>query len=291
MFGIYGIFFVAGLAVGAIYALAGVGLVVLYRSTGVLNFAYGAIGALGGMTAWQLQQWHYSEPVVWIAAILVSTALSLAYGLLAAPYLSYREPVVKAVATLGFALVILGFCYYFWVEAPRRLSLFTDAMGFRMLGVRITGTRAVAFAATLLVVIGIAIFLKRTRIGLLMRALANRRELSSVLGVPVTKIETYAWLISGVLAGFTGLMFGSLVRPNPGALTFLVIPAIAAAIVGRLQSLPMTLAGGLIIGIAESMSTLIRPISSYRSAVPFVVAAILLLWMQRHRRLTFSGQD
>jgi branched-chain amino acid transport system permease protein len=289
--GIYGIFLVAGLAVGAIYALAGVGLVVLYRSTGVLNLAYGAIGALGAMIAWQLQQWGYTEPVIWLAAILVSTLLSVGYGRVAAPYLSYREPVVKAVATLGFALVILGICYYFWVEAPRRLSLFTDAMGFRLLGVRITGTRALAFAVTALTVIGIAIFLKRTRVGLLMRALANRRDLSSVLGVPVVKVETYAWLISGVLGGFTGLMFGSLVRPNATALTFLVIPAIAAAIVGRLQSLPMTLAGGLIIGIAESMSTLIRPISAYRSAVPFVVAAILLLWMQRHRKLTFSGQD
>jgi branched-chain amino acid transport system permease protein len=291
VFGIYGIFFVAGLAVGAIYALAGVGLVVLYRSTGVLNLAYGAIGALGAMIAWQLQKWGYPEPVIWVAAILVATLLSVGYGRVAAPYLSYREPVVKAVATLGFALVILGTCYYFWVEAPRRLSLFTDAMGFRMLGVRITGTRAVAFAVTVLIAVGIAVFLKRTRVGLLMRALANRRDLSSVLGVPVIKVETYAWLISGVLAGFTGLMFGSLVRPNPGALTFLVIPAIAAAIVGRLQSLPMTLAGGLIIGIAESMSTLIHPISAYRSAVPFVVAAVLLLWMQRHRKLTFSGHD
>jgi branched-chain amino acid transport system permease protein len=289
--GIYGIFFVAGLAVGAIYALAGVGLVVLYRSTGVLNFAYGAIGALGGMTAWQLQQWHYPEPVVWATSIVISTALSLGYGRLAAPYLAYRDPVVKAVATLGFALAILGISYYFWVEAPRRLSLFTDAMGFRLLGVRITGTRAVAFGATVLIAVVIAVFLKSTKVGLLMRALANRRDLASVLGVPVIKVETYAWLISGVLAGFTGLMFGSLVRPNPGALTFLVIPAIAAAIVGRLRSLPMTLIGGLVIGVAESMSTLVPSIKDYRSAVPFVLAAILLLWMQRHRRLTFSGQD
>ena len=164
-------------------------------------------------------------------------------------------------------------------------------MGFRLLGVRITGTRAVAFAATVLIAVGIAVFLKQTKVGLLMRALANKRDLASVLGVPVIKVETYAWLISGVLAGFTGLMFGSLVRPNPGALTFLVIPAIAAAIVGRLRSLPMTLIGGLVIGIAESMSTLVPAIKDYRSAVPFVLAAILLLWMQRHRRLTFSGQD
>lgn len=287
----YGVFLVAGLALGAIYALSGVGLVVLYRSTGVLNLAYGAIGALGAMLAWQLEQMQYPEPVAWVAALLVATSLSLAYGRLLAPYLAYREPVVKAVATLGFALMILGTANYFWYEAPRRLYLFTDPMGFELLDVRITGTRALVFVATLVTTFGIAVFLKHTRIGLLMQALANKRELSSVLGVPVKRIETYAWLISGFLAGFTGLMFGDLVRPNPGALTFLVIPAIAAAIVGRLESLPMTLAGGLIIGIAESMTTLIKPIAPYRSAAPFVVAAILLLWLQRNRKLTFSGHD
>jgi branched-chain amino acid transport system permease protein len=106
--GAYGIFLVAGLAVGAIYALSGVGIVVLYRSTGVLNLAYGAMGAMGAMGAWQLEQWSYPEAVGWAAAILIATVLSLAYGRLIAPRLAYREPVVKAVATLGYALIILG---------------------------------------------------------------------------------------------------------------------------------------------------------------------------------------
>jgi branched-chain amino acid transport system permease protein len=289
--GAYGIFLVAGLAVGAIYALSGIGLVILYRSTGVLNLAYGATGAMGAMVAWQLEQRNYPEAVAWVTAILVATLLSLAYGRLAAPYLSNREPVVKAVATLGYALIILGFANYFWVEAPRRLALFTDQMGFSLLGVRITGTRALAFAVALAATFGIALFLKQTRMGLLMRALADRRDLSSILGVSVLEVETFAWLFSGILAGFSGLMFGDLVRPNPGALTFLVIPAIAAAIVGRLESLAMTLAGGLFLGVAESMTTLIKPIAPYRTAAPFIVAAALLLWLQRKRRLTFAGND
>lgn len=287
----YGVFLVTGLAVGAIYALSGVGLVVLYRSTGVLNIAYGAIGALGAMVAWQLEQWKYPEVLAWVTALALATVLSLAYGWVVAPRMSYREPVVKAVATLGYALMILGVANYCWVEAPRRLYLFTDRMGFELLGVHITGTRALVFLAALATTFGIALFLRHTRIGLLMRALADKRELSSILGVPVRRVETWAWLISGLLAGFTGLMFGDLVRPNPGALTFIVIPAIAAAIVGRLQSLPMTLAGGLLIGVVESMTTLIRPVAPYRTAAPFIVAAILLLWLQRKRRLTFSGQD
>jgi branched-chain amino acid transport system permease protein len=289
--GIYGLFLVNGLAVGAIYALSGVGLVVLYRATGVLNLAYGAIGAAGAMIAWQIMEWGWSEGIGWIAALGAATVLSVAYGRLLAPHLAYREPVVKAVATLGFAMMILALMNWTWVEAPRRLSLSTDGFAVSLLGMRVTGTRLLVFAAALLVTIGIAVFLMTTRTGLRMRALANNRDLSSLLGVPVGQVETVAWLISGLLAGFSGLMFGDLVRLNPTVLTFLVIPAIAAAIVGKLESLIFALCGGLLIGVVESMATLVKPIAPYRAAAPFVVAVLLMLWFQRNRRLTFSGRD
>ncbi|RYG99839.1 MAG: branched-chain amino acid ABC transporter permease, partial [Alphaproteobacteria bacterium] len=96
--GAYGLFLVSGLAVGALYALGGVGLVLLNRATGVLNFAYGAIGALGAMCAWQVLQWGYPEPVAWLVCLATGILLSTGYGTLIAPGLSHREPVVKAVA-------------------------------------------------------------------------------------------------------------------------------------------------------------------------------------------------
>src|SRR5512138_1075313 len=94
-------YLVLGLALGGVFAMSGVGLVVLYRATGVLNLAYGAIGAMGAMVAWQLGQWGWPEAVGWAAAILVAILLSAVYGRFIAPRLAWREPVVKAVATLG----------------------------------------------------------------------------------------------------------------------------------------------------------------------------------------------
>ncbi|MBA4267495.1 MAG: branched-chain amino acid ABC transporter permease, partial [Comamonadaceae bacterium] len=84
-FPLVGLFVVSGLAVGSLYALGGVGLVVLYRTTGVLNFAIGAFGAAGVMTAWQLVQWGWLEPLAWGVALLLATALSLGYGRWIAP--------------------------------------------------------------------------------------------------------------------------------------------------------------------------------------------------------------
>ncbi|MBO9126279.1 MULTISPECIES: branched-chain amino acid ABC transporter permease [Rhizobium/Agrobacterium group] len=284
-------FLVSGLAVGALYALGGVGLVILNRATGVLNFAYGAIGAVGAMTAWQVLEWHLPEPLAWAAAMGVSLALSLGFGLLVAPQLAHREPVIKAVATLGFALCLLGLMNLIWMVTSRKLGLFSDSLGLSIIGVRINGTRLIALAGGVIATLAMGIYLSRTRTGLLMRALADSRDVAAILGVPVRRVEAFAWGISGVLAGFTGLLFGGLVRLDPAVLTFLVIPVIATTIIGRLKSIPVTFVAGLLIGVTESMLTLVKPLAPFRVAAPFVIATLALMWLQRGRRLTFAGED
>lgn len=291
MLGAYGMFLVSGLAVGALYALGGVGLVILNRATGVLNFAYGAIGAVGAMTAWQVLEWHLPEPLAWAAAMGMSLALSLGFGLLVAPQLAHREPVIKAVATLGFALCLLGLMNLVWMVTSRKLGLFSDSLGLSIIGVRINGTRLIAVAGGVIATLAMGIYLSRTRTGLLMRALADSRDVAAILGVPVRRVEAIAWGISGALAGFTGLLFGGLVRLDPAVLTFLVIPVIATTIIGRLKSIPVTFMAGLLIGVTESMLTLVKPLAPFRVAAPFVIATLALMWLQRGRRLTFAGED
>ena len=282
---IVALFVVSGVAVGSLYALGGVGLVVLYRATGVLSFANGAVGAMGVMLAWQLGQWGWPGPVTWVVGVLASAALSLCYGRLVAPGLSWRDPVVKAVATLGFALIVLGATAFFWEDDVRRFTLPTDRLAVMVLGLRVTVTRLIVIVAAIGVVAGIWLYLDRTRTGLQMRALANDRELAALLGVQVPRVETIAWGISGMIAGFTGLMLGDLVRLEPFAITFLVIPSIAAAICGRLDSLGLVLIGGICIGVVESLLTLSPALKSIRPVAPFVIAAAALIWIQRGRLL------
>ncbi|MCG8556038.1 MAG: branched-chain amino acid ABC transporter permease, partial [Proteobacteria bacterium] len=226
---VVGLFAVSGLATGSLYALGGIGLVVLYRASGVLNIANGAMGAAGVMAAWQLGQWGLPGPLTWIAGIALATALSLTYGRAVAPMLSFQPPVVKAAATLGAALIILGAVNFFWVDDVRKFSLPSDAIGIKILGLRVTLTRLIVFLTAIAVVIAIQAYLSRSVRGLQMRSLANNRHLSALRGVPILKVETLAWGISGLLAGFTGLMFGDLIRLEPTVITFMVIPSIAAA--------------------------------------------------------------
>lgn len=283
-----GLFLVSGLAVGSLYALGGIGLVVLYRATGVLNLAFGAIGALGVMVAWQLQQWEVPQPLTWLAAILLAIALSLAYGRLIAPGLSWRDPVVKAVASLGFALVVLGITAFTWEDDVRRFSLPTDASAIVVLGMRVTITRVIVIAAALAVVVGVWLYLGKSRTGLQMRALANDRDLSAMMGVRILHVETIAWVIAGAIAGFTGLMFGDLVRLEPVVITFMVIPSVAAAICGRLDDLGLVLVGGLAMGVVESLLTLSPDFKAVRPVAPFLIAILVLMLSQRNSSLIFS---
>jgi branched-chain amino acid transport system permease protein len=280
-------FLVSGLATAATYVLSAVGIVVLYRASGVVNFAQGALGALGAFISWTIVEHGGPEVLSWFAGIFASALLALLYGRVLAPRLAYSDPVMRAVATLSFALILLGFMGYVWGEAPRRLRLPTDTMSFEWLGVRVTVTRAIAFALAVLATISVMLFLARSRLGLQMRALANNRDLSALLGVRVLRADAFAWVISGTLAGVSGILLADLQRLSGQALTFVVIPAIAAAVIGRFTSLPATVAGGVAIGVCEALLTPVPVIGPFRTAVPFLFAVAALLWMQRKRNFVY----
>ncbi|MBY5524144.1 branched-chain amino acid ABC transporter permease [Rhizobium leguminosarum] len=267
-------FLISGLGIGAVYALSGVGLVILFRATGVLNFAFGAFGAIGAHCAWQLLEWKMPLAVAILAAVVVSTAISFLYGRIFAPMLSHRDTVVRAVGTLAPALVLIALMGIIWGELPRRLQFPTDQMFVSLFGVRLTYTRIIAILLAVVMVGSITLLLNRTRLGLDMRALANDRDLSAILGVRILYTETAAWVITGIFSGFAGLLLADLVRLQGTFLTLLVIPAIAAAILGQLRSLWETAVAGLLIGIAEAALTPVGWISPYRAAAPFIIALV-----------------
>lgn len=275
-------YLIVGLSVGAVYALSGVGLVVLYRASGVVNFAYGALGGLAAMVCWQVIDLEYADWLGWVSGIGAATLMSWAYGRYIAPSLTHQDRVVRAMATLGFALMVMGFAQWYWGDEPRRLVLPTDSGGLEVDGRRlISYTRLAALLIASAVTLGMIWLLAKTSLGLRMRALQSNRVLSALVGVRVKRVDTWAWTLAGVMAGITGLFMGNMVRLNPTVLTFLVIPAMAAAMVGRLNSLAMTVLGGLCIGVIESFANLIPAVQRYGSATAFLVAIAAVLWQQR----------
>jgi len=281
-----------GLALGGVYALSGVGMVVLYRATGVLNLAYGAIGAIGAMVAWSLITYE-GVPSAWayVIAILIGGFSTLLYGTIFGPALAARDPLVKAVATLGFALILLGLMTWLWSNSniTRSITFSTDdSTAFTISAVSVSWTQVIAFAFGLAVAIGASVFLRVTKIGTAMRALADDREITATLGVPVRRVEAAAWFGSGILAGITGLLLADLDTLDPSTLTFLVIFTVAAALIARLRSITVTFVAAVVIGLVDNLVTPINSITNYRDMTPFVLAIIALLFFARGRQYSFA---
>jgi branched-chain amino acid transport system permease protein len=286
-------FVVIGLAFGGVYALSGVGLVVLYRATGVLNVAFGAIGAAGALIAYYLLN-HTSCPE-WLAftvCVAFGGVVNLAYGMVFGPAFARRDPLVKMMGTLGLALILLGVMA--WL-APvggafaRFLPLPSSNHHYSVLATSVSLTQIIAILLAVGITIGASVFLRVTKLGTAMRALANDREITATLGVPVRRVEAAAWFGSGLACGAAGLLLPDLLTSlDYSALTFLVISSLAAALIGRLRSLWLTLVGGLLVGLAQSVLTPYASLTAYRSAAPFVLAIVALLYLSRHRVVTIS---
>ncbi|HEX6458022.1 MAG TPA: branched-chain amino acid ABC transporter permease [Thermoleophilaceae bacterium] len=284
-------FIITGLALGGVYALSGVGMVVLYRATGVLNLAFGAVGAMGALIAWQLINHNgWAEGPAFAACVLFGGAVTLLYGVIFGPPLASRDPLIKATATLGLTLVLLGVMDLIWSDKARSMILPTSNHGFEVSNVFVNYTEVIAIAFALGVMAVTAVFLRFTKTGTAMRALANDREITATLGVPVRRVEAAAWLGSGLLSGAAGLLLSNLVGLDAATLTFLVISSLAATLIGRLRSITVTFIAAIVIGLVNALITPILSISQYRDMTPFVLATIALLVLSGRRGSALSGR-
>ena len=286
-------YIVLGLALGGVYALSGVGIVVLYQATGVLNLAFGAVGAAGALIAyWMVNHTSLPHWLAYAACVAFGGIVNLVYGVLFGPAFAKRDPLVKMMGTLALTLILLGIMAW---RAPaggafvRVLTLPTTNHTYELFGAVVNLTQILALAFAVVLVVGTTVFLRFTRLGTAYRAIANDREITATLGVPVRRVEASAWLGSGIVCGASGLLLADLYTSlDYAALTFLVISSLAAALIGRLRSLWVTFVGGLAVGVVQAILTPYNSVTNYRAATPFVLSIIMLLWLARRRVIVFS---
>ena len=287
-------FIVSGLALGGVYALSGVGLVVLYRATGVLYLAFGAVGAMGALIAWSLMQAGAPGWLSWLVCVAVAAAVTLGYGVVFGPALAARGPLIKAVATIGLTLILYGAMDLLWTTSggeARSITLPTDNGGFSIGQIQVNWTQVIALAAGVVITAATGAFLRYTKLGTAMRAMANDREITATLGVPVRRVEAAAWLGCGVLAGVAGLLLADLVALDATTLTFLVISSLAAVLIARLRSIALAFAAAIAVGLLHDLLTPITSLTNYRDMTPFVIAAVGLLVLSRHQVLAQSREE
>jgi branched-chain amino acid transport system permease protein len=288
-------FLVTGLALGGVYALSGVGMIVLFRTTGVLNLSFGAVGAFGALIAWQLiNQSGMNQWLAYLVCVLFGGVITLAYGMVFGPALARRDPLVKTTATLGLTLILLGVMDLLWTSnggASRSISLPTDNHGFMVGQIQVTTTDVIALLVGIVITVVTTLFLRYSKLGTAMRAMANDREITATLGVPVRRVEASAWFGCGIVAGIAGILLADLVALDATTLTFLVISSLAAALIARLSSIWVTFIAAIVIGVLDAAITPITSLTNYRDMTPFVLAVIALLFLNRRRTLSLARQE
>ncbi len=246
---------------GLVYALVAIGLVLIFRATGVINFAQGAIGAFGGFTL-ALLMVNYDLPYALAAvlAVAASASISTATELLVVRRLFTRPRLLLFVATLGVAQLV--FLLQLWlptiderVEYPSPISGNWDVPG---LGIMVRGEQLTALVAVPALVLALAFLLQRTRFGLAVRSAADNPGAAQLAGVSIRSVSTQVWCISGALSGISTLLIGPIQNLDAAGIGSglgpeLLLFSLTAAMFGRLQSFPMALVGGVVVGVMNRL--------------------------------------
>ena len=276
-------FLVIGIVSGSLYGLAGLGLALTYRTSGIFNFAHGALAAAAAYLFYTL---HFNAGWPWPLAALVAVAgfgplSGIILERLARRLVNARTATIM-VATIGLLLFIQGFLFWRYGAAQRTFPEFLpESTAMTISGV------AVSWAAVIKVIVGVVsfaalfAFLRGSRLGVAMRGVVANPDLLSLAGTSPARVRVASWIIGCSFAALTGILLAPTLTLNAALLSALVVQAFGAVAIGRFKSLPFTYIGGVAVGVLAAIAT--KELGSNRSwsgipaVVPFLVLIVVML--------------
>lgn len=284
-------FLLLGLGSGAAYAIAGIGLVQIYRGSGVINFAHGGVAFLAAAVYAQFStDWDWPWIPSFAIALLSAVGAGILIQLLVMRPLRNAAVLVRMVATVGVLAVIeegIPLALGNITQRAQTVKYYYPKGGIDLIeGTRLTYDRLIMVVVSIALGLVMATVMKRTRFGLATTAVAEDRLVAESMKVNPDRVALVNWAIGGGLAGLTGLLMVPWASLVPATFVLLVVPALVAALIGRLQSFSLTVIGGLGLGAVQSLLFLWQsdpdfPLpTGYRSgwseALPFILMIILL---------------
>lgn len=292
MWGLYAMtdllpFIITGLVTGSLYGLAGLGLVLTYRTSGILNFAHGTVGAAAAYAFYTL---HVHRSLPWpIAGVIVLAIFGVAGGAILERLtrrLANASEAIVVVATIALLLGVQGLLYMLYGSTVRNFPDFLPTSGFTVRGVNVTWSQVISFSLASAFAVALYIFLRTSRLGVSMRAVVDNPTLTSLAGERPARIRASAWIVGSGFAAMSGILLAPTLGLDAYLLSILVVQAFGACAIGAFKSLPLTFIGGLVVGVAASLATryfTTPPWTGLPTAVPFLVLIAVLLIVPTRR--------
>ncbi|MCL3818609.1 branched-chain amino acid ABC transporter permease/ATP-binding protein [Aeromicrobium wangtongii] len=272
-------FALLGLGVGSLYALASQGLIVIYRGSGVLNFGLGAIGMVAAYAEFELMTergWPFLPAV--LVGVAISAAIGLLCHLLIMRPLRTASPLARIVATLGILITLQAIIVLRYGSNPLFVPVELPQQVWTIHGdITISSDRViVASTAVILSVVLWAVY-RFTKLGLATSAVAENQRAASSLGLSPDVVAGANWAIGSALAGLAAILIAPIVTLQAAVLTNVVMAALAAALLASFRSFSVALVGGLLIGVAETLTQRYVNVSGIGKSVPFIVIVLVVV--------------
>ncbi len=291
-------FLITGVALGSIYGVAAQGLVVTYATSGVFNFAQGAIGMFLAFVYWQLRVDIGLPTIVGIllTVLVAAPLMGVLIERLIMRFLTDSPIVAQLVVTIGLMLGLMGLAGSIWnpnSNTQRVIPTFFGTSGFSLGGTFLPYYRVVTIATGIAVGLLLRFLLYHTRLGVTMRAVVDNRDLTVLNGARPASATMTAWALGSSMAALAGIFLAEeLSALDPSTLTLFIVDAFAAAIIARLRSLPMAYVGGLIIGLTLSFQeTFLNWSGRWTSAPQAIPAALLFIAVLFVRDARIKGRS
>lgn len=274
---------ISGLAAGAIFAVAAGGLVVTYVTSGIFNFAQGAIGMVLAFVYWELRENHHLPTPLSLALVLgvAAPVLGATCEFVVMRRVRDAPTVHQIMVSVALMLALMGIAGAVWpsTTVSRSLPPFFGNEGFSLGPIVVTWHRTIAICVAALVAVLLRLLLFRTRLGVAMRACVDDRDLAALHGARPNLASISAWALGSTMAALAGILLAPEIPFSVAPLTLLIVDAFAAAILGRLSSLSLTFVGALLLGLLNSYAVVFLDLEGRWSSAPAAIPTVFLFFV------------
>ena len=282
---------VVGLVIGSVYGMAGTGLVLTYKTSGILNFGYGALATVGayGFYMFQVSVGLPTYLALFLAVVVLGVAIGFGMERLARSLTTAPLP-LRVGATVGIILIVESSAELAYGVGGLTLPSYLPSQTFNVFGVNVGVGQVIVCGLSFVAVVALMLFFRLSRLGVAMHAVVENSDLLGIEGTNPIRVRRVAWIIGSIFATLSGVLLAPMVGLDASILTALVLQAFGAAAIGGFSSLPLTYGGGLVLGVASSVLTKYitgsgTVLSGLPASLPFLVLFVVLIVTPRRRLL------
>lgn len=272
----------AGLALGGIYAVIAVCLTVMAQLAKVINFAQAAIGMMGLYSSiWVLGS---LKAPFWLAVViggLVGAALCALTGLIISRWLPDAPISARSAVTIAVFLILVSLSFIFFGTKPQSFRSILPGPAFEVAGVIVTKVTILMVALAIALAVTARLLLRRTSLGVRLRAISDRPQTADMLGVPVKALLLGVWATTGAVVSLVFFVVAPTQNSDAFSMSMLVIPGAAAALLGAFARYDLAVLGGLGLGMIQGAAAVVPELSLVRDWIPLFLIVVFLLWNQR----------